>query len=227
MTEENTKKGKRRGRRGSVEKGMTEKSERVQGIYKRRVPHSPSSPLSWFRSSTLPFYHPAMARAPPPSGVAGRQCVCGCKTANIRTMNKHMKKHAQRLNIKTTHLASLTAVFHPKKQLRPSTTNAMDTSQDNCLAGPSGQADGTGVVPEVPAPQFNYCGTDDSDESDDSGLGANGTLPDSDSDEFESNEDPGQCKAGEGRGPLEFELRTAKAGDIHRRDETLIKLINC
>ena len=112
--ERNTKEAGR-----SVEKWTTEKSQKKQGIYKCCTPHSLGTPLSQGQSSKLPFSCLTMAHAPPPSKATGWQCICGCKMTNVRTMNKHMKKHAQQLNIKTTHLASLTAVFHPKKQPRP------------------------------------------------------------------------------------------------------------
>jgi hypothetical protein len=39
-------------------------------------------------------------------------------------MNKHTKAHSQQLNIKTTQLASLTAVFHSKKRPPPAEGSA-------------------------------------------------------------------------------------------------------
>lgn len=142
-------------------------------------------------------------------------------------MNRHMKQHSQRLNIKTTHLASLTAVFHSKKKPRPPTTNhsrppVTDTGPGDHLAGPSGQVNGPGIIPEVPIPQPEDDGrTDESDESDSDQM-SEGMLVDLDSDEFESDEDVGR-EMGEGRGPLEFELRASNAGNVHRRDEILTK----
>ena len=162
------------------------------------------------RTSLLPC--PAMARAPPPSKATGRKCTCGCKTTSVTTMNRHMRQHAQRLNIKTTHLASLTAVFHP----RPPAANrshlpAMDMNQDDDLTGSGGQVGGLGGVPGVSTSWLNDSEADDSDSDEVS----EGMMVDFDSDEFEGDEDAGCCETGEGRGPLEFELRAAKAGNVH------------
>ena len=62
---------------------------------------------------------PSMVRAPIPGAAKQRRCICGCNTTSIKTMNKHMKEHSRRLNIKTTRLASMTAVFHSRKRGPP------------------------------------------------------------------------------------------------------------
>ena len=141
-------------------------------------------------------------------------------------MNRHMRQHSQRLNIKTTHLASLTAVFCSKKKPGLPATNhshppATDTDLDNHLTEPSDQVNGPRVIPEVPIPQLDDGATDDSDESDSDEM-SEGMLVDSDSDEFESDEDVDH-KMGEGRGPLEFELRASSAGNVHHGDGILTK----
>ena len=138
-------------------------------------------------------------------------------------MNRHMKQHAQQLNIKTTHLASLTAIFHPKKRPKPPTTNdsyppTTDMSRDDHLAGPGGSE----VTSEVPTSQLSDIRTDDGSRSNSDGM-SEGVVGDSDSDEFESDEEDVVCEAREGRGPLEFELRAAKAGNVHRECKILTK----
>ena len=138
-------------------------------------------------------------------------------------MNRHMKQHAQKLNIKTTHLASLMAIFHPKKRPKPPTIDGshpptMDVSQDDYLTGPGGSE----VTSEVPTSQLDDIGTDDGGRSG-SDETSEGALGDSDSDEFESDEEDVVCEAREGQGSLEFELRAAKAGNVHRECKILTK----
>jgi hypothetical protein len=134
-------------------------------------------------------------------------------------MNKHMKKHSQRLNIKTTHLASLTAVFHPKKQRQPAAENphlsAMDVDEAGPPPEPDSQAGGSETIPEESTSQFDGNETDSGDGSNSDGADE-GILVDSDSaDEFESDEeDIGGCGDGVGKGQLEFELRAAEAGSV-------------
>lgn len=135
-----------------------------------------------------------------------------------------MRLHSQRLNIKTTQLASLTAVFRSKKQPRLPATDRMDIDQDDYLAGPSGQANGSDIAPEVPTSRLDDSESDRSCRSDGNET-SEGMLGDSDSDEFESEQDVSRCEMGEGRGPLEFELRAAKAGNIRRGGKILIELI--
>ena len=145
-------------------------------------------------------------------------------------MRRHLRQHAQQLNIKTTHLASLTAVFHPKKRPRRPAMNrshlpVMDVDEDNNLAGPGGQADDSEVVPEASTSRLRDSGTDDSNNSnsDEASEGMMEDLEDLDSDEFQSDDDVGRCETGEGRGMLDFELGAARAGNVHRRDEILTK----
>jgi hypothetical protein len=218
-------------------KRLTEKHEdNGGGFIDRSIPHSPISclpcnevtksdilsPRSTLEFDILPsLLSFNMARAPAPSGVT-RRCICGCATTNIRTMNKHMKKHSQRLNIKTTQLASLTAVFRSKKRSPPviddPSLSAMEVDEDQSLPEPDGQAGDSGVIPEGPALQFAGNETDDG-ESDGSNDTNEGPLIDSDSgDEFESDwEDVDESQGDRPqnhRGPLEFELRAAEAGNI-------------
>jgi len=131
-----------------------------------------------------------------------------------------MKKHSQRLNIKTTQLASLTAVFHSKKRRPPTIDNshlpAMDVDEEGSPPEPDTQVGGSEAVPEGSIPQSDGSETDDDcDDSDGDGT-SEGLLVDSDSeDEFESDDENVGGRGdgvGSGRGPLEFELRAAEAG---------------
>ena len=94
----------------------------------------------------------------------------------------------------------------------------MDVSQDNHAAG----LGGLDVTSEVPTPQPGDIRTDDSGKSD-SDETSEGTLGDLDSDEFDSEEEDLVCETREGRGPLEFELRAAKAGNVHCECKTLTR----
>ena len=137
-------------------------------------------------------------------------------------MNRHMRGHAKQLNIKTTHLASLTAVFHSRKQPRPPTTSsphppATDTEQGNNPAGPSGQDNSSEVPPEVLMSRLGDAGADDSDRIDSDEM-SEGGLEDFDSEEFESSDEDLGCEMRDHQVPLEFELRAAKAGNVHRRN---------
>ena len=132
-------------------------------------------------------------------------------------MNKHMKKHSQRLNIKTTQLASLTAIFHSKKRRPPAADDphlsAMDVDKEGSLPRPDSQIGGSEAIPKELTTQFDGSETDNSDGSDGDGTNR-GLLVDSDSgDEFESDEDS-EVEAGIDRGPLEFELRAVEAGSV-------------
>ena len=135
-----------------------------------------------------------------------------------------MKKHSQRLNIKTTQLASLTAIFHSKNQRPPATgashLPAMDADEAGYLPGPDTRIGGSEAIPEEPASQFDGSETNDGDDSDGNGTDE-GLLASSDSeDEFESDDENIGSHgdgAGNGRGPLEFELRAAEAGSVFHR----------
>ena len=135
-------------------------------------------------------------------------------------MNKHMKTHSQRLNIKMTQLASLTAVFHSKKQRPPVADNPhlsmMDIDEEG--SDPGHQAGGSEAIPTRPASRFDGNETNDGDSGDDDNALSEGPLADSDSgDEFESDdENLGDRRNGaeKGQGPLEFELRAAEAGSV-------------
>jgi len=132
-----------------------------------------------------------------------------------------MKTHSQRLNIKTTQLASLTAVFHSNKRRTPTADNshlsAMDVDEEGHLPELNTQIGGLEAIPEGPALQSDSSEIDDGDSSDGGCMGE-GLLVDSDSeDEFESDgENAGGHGdgVGKGRGPLEFELRAAEAGSF-------------
>lgn len=135
-----------------------------------------------------------------------------------------MKKHSQRLNIKTTQLASLTAVFHSKKPRPPaagdSHLSAMDVDEEGRLPEPGNQVGGSNAIPEESASQLNGSETDDGDSSDSDCMN-DGLLVDSDTeDEFESDDEnvvgDHRGGVGMGRGPLEFELRAAEAGSVLR-----------
>ena len=181
---------------------MTEKAVKNREFICFRIPLSRISPLSQNRDFTFPSLAP-MAHAHPPSRAAERQCICGCKTTAIKTMNKHMREHSQWLSIKTTRLASLMAVFCLKRQSRPPTTghSCPPTTEadeaDNCDR-PDSLVGGSEVVPEERTLQPDNSGVEDSDGS--SGSEVNeGLLMDSDSDEFESDEEgTGRDATGEG-----------------------------
>lgn len=160
-----------------------------------------------------------MARAPPPTGGIERRCVCGCRTKNVRTMNKHMKQHSQRLNIKTMKLASLTAIFRSKKKRTPPTSRktnppAMDLDEEEHLPG-GGQENNSEAVFEGLTLQSDGNETDDQGSDDDDGT-SEGMLVDSESeDEFESGEEWTESREGEvetNQRLLEFEVRAAEAG---------------
>lgn len=182
-----------------------------------------------------------MVRTPIPA--TKRRCTCGCNTTSTKTMNTHMRQHSRRLNIKTTRLASLTAVFRPKKRA-PSTvdaniTTAMDVDeslyppgQDDVARGSEGIPQGTAISSggnemDDDSSEGDETGDDgvdgdeaDDDGSDDSDMSVEGVLADVDSeDEFESDEESvsGIEEAEVGQAPLEFELRAAEAGSVLHR----------
>jgi len=203
------------------ERSQRRKAKNNGGFIGRGTPRFPVSYRLCHRDTVLLSPHLLMARAPPPSRVTERRCICGCKTTNTRTMNKHMKTHSQRLNIKTTQLASLTAVFHSKKRRTPTADNshlsAMDVDEEGHLPELDTQIGGLEAISEGPALQSDGSEIDDGDSSD-GGCTDEGLLVDSDSeDEFESDgENAGGHGdgVGKGRGPLEFELRAAEAGSF-------------
>ena len=134
-------------------------------------------------------------------------------------MNKRMRDHSRRLSIKTTRLASLTAVFRSKRQPRPPTTGCShpptteaDAADDRDIADST--VGGSEVDLGEQTLQPDDSGADDSNGSDGSEVNE-GVLMDSDSDEFESDEEGiGRNVTGEGRGLLEFKLQAAEAGKI-------------
>jgi hypothetical protein len=144
-----------------------------------------------------------------------------------------MKNHSQRLNIKTTRLASLTAVFHSKNQRPPAADTsrlpAMDIDGEGYPPEPDTQVGGSEAIPEGPTSRSDGSEIDDGDDGDDSdGDGTDeGLLVDSDSgDEFESDDENIGSHGdgvGSGRGPLEFELRAAEAGSVLHRNSALTK----
>ena len=145
-------------------------------------------------------------------------------------MNKHMREHSRRLSIKTTRLASLTAVFCLKRQPRlpttgrshPPTTEANEA--DDCKR-PDSPVGGSEVIPEEQTLQPNDSGADDSNGSDGGEVNEEMFL-DLDSDEFKSDEEDIGCDAtGDGRGLLEFELRAAEAGKVCRKCQILHEML--
>ena len=144
--------------------------------------------------SSFPF----MACAPIPGAVEW-QCICGCKTTSMKTMNKHMKQHSRQLNIKIMQLTSLTAVFHQKKRV-PHTgeeTHISTMDVDDPMHPPEqgSQAGGLGTIPHEPTSLYDGDETDDGYDTDyggddNGGSGNGGIFVDSDSeDEFESDEE--------------------------------------
>lgn len=144
-------------------------------------------------------------------------------------MNRHLRQHSRRLNIKTTKLASLTAVFHSKKQTPPAADDtrlsAMDVD-DGHLPEQDSQVGASEAIVQEPTSQGGCSETDDDNDGrsdDDSGI--EGLLVDSDSEgEFESDEDESNSDeegadrqrdgSRAGQGILEFELRAAEAGNV-------------
>jgi hypothetical protein len=131
-----------------------------------------------------------------------------------------MREHSQRLNIKTTHLASLTAVFRSKKQA-PTVVNenSVTTTDVDNAEPPHEQHDRVGGSEDIPTESAV------SSETDDVGVDGSdwmeGSFVDSDSgDEFESDEESADEERDDGmggvevdRGTLEFELKAAEAGN--------------
>ena len=130
-----------------------------------------------------------------------------------------MKEHSQRVNIKTTRLASLTAVFRPKKQTRPTMdrvpTALMD--MDGVACPPSEDQD----IQVVDSETQELALASDGDETDDTGSDGDERVEESytysdSEDDFESDE--GGVDEMDGvevdRGTLEFELRAAEAGNV-------------
>ena len=142
-------------------------------------------------------------------------------------MNRHMRGHAKWLNIKTTHLASLTAVFHSKKRSKPPAAShshplVTDTNRDNSLTKSSGQVTDLEDCP-VPMSQLSNAGVDDHNGSDSDEM-SDWMLEDFNSDEFKSSDEEGlSCKMRGAQVPLGFELSAAKAGNVLHRHEILMK----
>ena len=138
-------------------------------------------------------------------------------------MNKHMKEHSQLLNIKTTRLASLTAVFCSKKRPPPV---ADDTPM------PAMDVDDIAHTPErdiqmddLEAISHGLTSLDNDDEMDEgSGDDADGCrsedevlVVDLDSeDKFEIDEEgeDGGVGCGANQKTLDFELKAAEAGSV-------------
>ena len=129
-----------------------------------------------------------------------------------------MKEHSQRLNIKTTQLASLTAVFRRRKRA-PSVAHkaprtAMDVGEVVLLPEHDSQVGDLEAIPREPAALSGGDETDDAGSS----SGMEGSLEDLDSEnEFESDEEDVAGKrdgARGGRGVFDFELRAAEAGNV-------------
>ena len=130
-------------------------------------------------------------------------------------MNKHMKAHSQRLNIKTTRLASLTAIFRRKKKV-PRVAEVVPSVPGMRADSPNNRVHNT--TPH----ELTFL--HDDDEMDVDGNGGSecrseneneGPLVDLDSeDEFESDEEgvDGGDGCGPGQGMLDFELKAAEAG---------------
>ena len=132
-------------------------------------------------------------------------------------MNKHMKQHSQRLNIKTTRLASLTAIFHRKKKVPRGAEPTPSTSRMN-VDSPEEDNRMDDITPHESTLLLNGNETDiDDDEGGEDGSENEGPPVDSDSeDEFESDEEAvgggGGCQPG--HGILDFELKAAETGGI-------------
>ena len=98
----------------------------------------------------------------------------------------------------------------------------MDTNRDDGLTESSGQVTDLEDCP-VPVSQLSNAGADDRNGSDSDEM-SDRMLEDFDSDEFESSDEEGlSCETRDAQVPLEFELSAAKAGNVPRRHETLMK----
>lgn len=157
----------------------------------------------------------------PTLGTTERRCICGCKTTSIKTMNKHMKQHSQRLNIKTMRLASLTAIFRRKKPAprAAEVTPISRTSVDDVAQSQDIEMGDLEVIPHETASAYDGDETDDSsDKEHNDRNGDEEPMVVSDSeDEFESERedvDPVGNECGADRGILEFELKAAEAGKV-------------
>ena len=134
-----------------------------------------------------------------------------------------MKQHSRRLNIKTTKLASLTAIFRSKKKPPTESDGALLPAMD--IDGeehpPSNQGGDPEATPEGPIQQRN--GSETAESGNESDGASEGMLADSDSDdEFESD-----TEGVDGRGDavatrsLEFEVRAAIAGNVPYQSQGL------
>ena len=127
-----------------------------------------------------------------------------------------MKEHSQRFNIKTTRLASLTAIFHQKKRI-PHTGEAIPTTSRMDVDPPEQENHEETALHEPTLLRDDNEAEEGSDDGGDGGSEDEGPRVDSDSeDEFESDEEgPG---GGDGcgweRGILDFELEAAEAGSV-------------
>ena len=138
-------------------------------------------------------------------------------------MNKHARQHSQKLNIKTTQLASLTAVFRRKKRVpravEETPTSAMDVDDTVHPPEHDGQAGCLETITQEPTflSDDNETDNDGGGDSDRNGGSEEGFTNSDSEDEFESDEEGVGCR-GDGprvnQGSLEFELRAAEAGNI-------------
>jgi len=146
-------------------------------------------------------------------------------------MNKHMKEHSRGLNIKTTRLATLTAIFRSKKHLPPRVADdtpmpAMDV--DNTVHTPERdiQMDDLEAISHGLTSLYDNDDDDDDDDEIDGGCDGNtngrrsedeAPAMDSDSeDEFESDEEMDDRGVGCGTNQkmLDFEIKAAEAGSV-------------
>ena len=98
----------------------------------------------------------------------------------------------------------------------------MDTNRDDGLTESSGQVTDLEDCP-VPVSQLSNAGADDRNGSN-SDETSDRMLEDFDSDEFESSDEEGlSCETRSAQVPLEFELSAAKAGNVLRGHEILMK----
>ena len=134
-----------------------------------------------------------------------------------------MKKHSQGLNIKTTRLASLTAIFRPKKQPPPVANGApmpaMDMDDTQHTPERDTQMDDLEAISHGLLSLYDDNEIDEDWDGNANGCRSEDEVPvvDSDSeDEFESDEECGGGGVGCGMSQrtLDFELKAAEAGSV-------------
>jgi len=131
-------------------------------------------------------------------------------------MNKHTRRHSQQFNIKTTRLASLTAIFRRKKQAPRATEVAPTTAIMD--VDPPEQGDRMGDInPRETTFLNDDNGTDSDSDNGSDGTRENELVAESDSeDEFESDDECVDEEDGHRSSHriLDFELKAAEAGSI-------------